>query len=151
RTVKGREKVKTEINSAGSMRVDLMGPTVEFLTSPQEASIDFCVTARLAERFQRVFRHIHHHDHTIGQILSRGGNTSGGHTTTRDGRGSSALPDALPGCIREIWLLERDSRRKRCGWDSLVAASQFAPPELRSSTAARRIDPSGNFIVRLYL
>jgi hypothetical protein len=25
------------------MRVDLMGPTVEFLTSPQEASINFCV------------------------------------------------------------------------------------------------------------
>jgi len=102
-------------------------------------------TARLAQRFQRVFRHIHHHDHTIGQILSGGGKTSGGHTPTSDGRGSSALPDALPGCIREIWLLERDSRRKRCGWDSLVAVSQFAPPELRSSAAARRIDPSGKF------
>jgi len=25
------------------MRVDLMGPTVEFLTSPQEAGIDFCL------------------------------------------------------------------------------------------------------------
>ena len=33
----------TEINPASGMCVDLMGPTVEFLTSPQETGIDFCV------------------------------------------------------------------------------------------------------------
>jgi quercetin dioxygenase-like cupin family protein len=33
----------TEINPSRGMRVDLMGPTVEFLTSPQEAGIDFCL------------------------------------------------------------------------------------------------------------
>ena len=33
----------TEINPAMGLRVDLMGPTVEFLTSPQEAGIDFCL------------------------------------------------------------------------------------------------------------
>ena len=33
----------TEINPATGLRVDLMGPTVEFLTSPQEAGIDFCL------------------------------------------------------------------------------------------------------------
>jgi quercetin dioxygenase-like cupin family protein len=33
----------TQINPAWVMRVDLMGPTVEFLTSPQEAGIDFCL------------------------------------------------------------------------------------------------------------
>jgi hypothetical protein len=38
--MKEREKMTTEINPAKGMRVDLMGPTVEFLTSPQEAGID---------------------------------------------------------------------------------------------------------------
>ena len=33
----------TEINPARGRRVDLMGPTVELLTSPQEAGIDFCL------------------------------------------------------------------------------------------------------------
>ena len=32
-----------EINPTTGLRVDLLGPTMEFLTSPQEASIDFCV------------------------------------------------------------------------------------------------------------
>jgi quercetin dioxygenase-like cupin family protein len=35
--------VTTEINPTTGLRVDLLGPTMEFLTSPQEASIDFCV------------------------------------------------------------------------------------------------------------
>ena len=35
--------MSTEINPTTGLRVDLFGPTVEFLTSPQEASIDFCV------------------------------------------------------------------------------------------------------------
>ena len=33
----------TEINPATGMRVDFLVPTVEFLTSPQEAGIDFCL------------------------------------------------------------------------------------------------------------
>ncbi len=37
------EKMTTEFNPAKGMRVDLMGPTVEFLTSPQEAGIDYCL------------------------------------------------------------------------------------------------------------
>ena len=32
-----------EINPAKGIRVDLMGPTVEFLTSPQETGIDYCL------------------------------------------------------------------------------------------------------------
>jgi mannose-6-phosphate isomerase-like protein (cupin superfamily) len=35
--------VSTEINPTTGLRVDLLGPTMEFLTSPQEARIDFCV------------------------------------------------------------------------------------------------------------
>jgi hypothetical protein len=35
--------MSTEMNPTTGLRVDLFGPTVEFLTSPQEASIDFCV------------------------------------------------------------------------------------------------------------
>jgi quercetin dioxygenase-like cupin family protein len=33
----------TELNPTTGLRVYLLGPTVEFLTSPQEANIDFCV------------------------------------------------------------------------------------------------------------
>jgi len=32
-----------EMNPTTGLRVDLFGPTMEFLTSPQERSIDFCV------------------------------------------------------------------------------------------------------------
>jgi len=35
--------MSTELNPTTGLRIDLEGPTVEFLTSPQEASIDFCV------------------------------------------------------------------------------------------------------------
>ena len=35
--------MSTEMNPTTGLRVDLLGPTVEFLTSPQEANIDFCV------------------------------------------------------------------------------------------------------------
>jgi quercetin dioxygenase-like cupin family protein len=35
--------MSVEMNPTTGLRVDLLGPTVEFLTSPQEASIDFCV------------------------------------------------------------------------------------------------------------
>ena len=35
--------MSTQVNPTTGLRVDLLGPTVEFLTSPQEASIDFCV------------------------------------------------------------------------------------------------------------
>jgi quercetin dioxygenase-like cupin family protein len=35
--------MSTEMNPTTGLRLDLLGPTVEFLTSPQEASIDFCV------------------------------------------------------------------------------------------------------------
>ena len=35
--------MRIEMNPTTGLRVDLFGPTVEFLTSPQEASIDFCV------------------------------------------------------------------------------------------------------------
>jgi quercetin dioxygenase-like cupin family protein len=35
--------MSTEINATTGLRLDLLGPTVEFLTSPQEPSIDFCV------------------------------------------------------------------------------------------------------------
>jgi hypothetical protein len=37
KTVKGREKLTTEINPARGTRFDVLGTTVEFLTSPQEA------------------------------------------------------------------------------------------------------------------
>jgi quercetin dioxygenase-like cupin family protein len=33
----------TELNPTTGLIVDLLGPTVEFLTSPQEKGIDFCV------------------------------------------------------------------------------------------------------------
>jgi len=36
-------RTTTEINPAQGTRLDLLGPTVEFLTSPQEAGIDFCL------------------------------------------------------------------------------------------------------------
>ena len=42
-TKRGEKHVSTEINPTTGLRVDLLGPTMEFLTSPQEASIDFCV------------------------------------------------------------------------------------------------------------
>jgi quercetin dioxygenase-like cupin family protein len=35
--------MSTKMNPTTGVRLDLFGPTVEFLTSPQEASIDFCV------------------------------------------------------------------------------------------------------------
>ena len=35
--------MSTEMNPTTGLRLDLFGPTVEFLTSPQEAGIDFCV------------------------------------------------------------------------------------------------------------
>ena len=35
--------MSTEVNPTTGQCVDLLGPTVELLTSPQEASIDFCV------------------------------------------------------------------------------------------------------------
>jgi quercetin dioxygenase-like cupin family protein len=35
--------MSVEMNPTTGLRVDLLGPTVEFLTSPQEASIGFCV------------------------------------------------------------------------------------------------------------
>jgi quercetin dioxygenase-like cupin family protein len=35
--------MSTELNPTTGLRVDLVGPTIEFLTSPQEANIDFCV------------------------------------------------------------------------------------------------------------
>jgi hypothetical protein len=35
--------VSTEMNPTTGLCVDLFGPMVELLTSPQEASIDFCV------------------------------------------------------------------------------------------------------------
>ena len=35
--------MSTKMNPTTGVRVDLFGPTVEFLTSPQEPSIDFCV------------------------------------------------------------------------------------------------------------
>ena len=35
--------MSTEINPTTGLRLDLLGPMVEFLTSPQEANIDFCV------------------------------------------------------------------------------------------------------------
>jgi quercetin dioxygenase-like cupin family protein len=35
--------MSTEMNPTTGLCVDLVGPTIEFLTSPQEASIDFCV------------------------------------------------------------------------------------------------------------
>jgi quercetin dioxygenase-like cupin family protein len=41
--VKGREKMTTEINPARGARLDVLGPTVEFLTSPQEVGTDFCL------------------------------------------------------------------------------------------------------------
>jgi quercetin dioxygenase-like cupin family protein len=37
------EPISTQVNATTARRVDLLGPTVEFLTSPQEANIDFCV------------------------------------------------------------------------------------------------------------
>jgi quercetin dioxygenase-like cupin family protein len=38
-----RETMSIEMNPTTGLRVDLFGPTMEFLTSPQERSIDFCV------------------------------------------------------------------------------------------------------------
>ena len=35
--------MSTEVNPTTGQCVDLLGPTVELLTSPQEASIDFCL------------------------------------------------------------------------------------------------------------
>jgi hypothetical protein len=35
--------MSVEMNHTTGLRVDLLGPTVEFLTSPQEPRIDFCV------------------------------------------------------------------------------------------------------------
>jgi quercetin dioxygenase-like cupin family protein len=35
--------MSTEVNPTTGLRLDLLGPTVEFLTSPLEPSIDFCV------------------------------------------------------------------------------------------------------------
>jgi quercetin dioxygenase-like cupin family protein len=35
--------MSTEMNPTTGLRLDLLGPTVEFLTSPHEAGIDFCV------------------------------------------------------------------------------------------------------------
>ncbi len=47
--------MSVEMNPTTGLRVDLLGPTVEFLTSPQEASIDFCVlrgVSRPASQFR---------------------------------------------------------------------------------------------------
>ena len=47
--------MSTKMNPTTGVRLDLFGPTVEFLTSPQEGSIDFCVlkgSSRQASRFR---------------------------------------------------------------------------------------------------
>jgi hypothetical protein len=161
------------MNPTTGLRVDLFGPTVEFLTSPQEPSIDFCVLRGVippgfsvplhshpdtedffvisgevkalrqgtqgyewivlkvgdylhvpsGERhgwrnvFQRASGGLHHHDHKTRTILSGGGKAASEHASTGHGRGSCALRDR----IRKIWLLERHSRRERCGRDTFVA------------------------------
>jgi quercetin dioxygenase-like cupin family protein len=35
--------MSAQVNPTAGLRLDLLGPTVEFLTLPQEANIDFCV------------------------------------------------------------------------------------------------------------
>jgi quercetin dioxygenase-like cupin family protein len=42
-STQGEQHMYTEINPTTGVRLDVLGPTVEFLTSPQEAHIDFCV------------------------------------------------------------------------------------------------------------
>jgi hypothetical protein len=42
--------MSTEINPTTGLRLDLFGPTLEFLTSPQEAGIDFCVLRGVIRR-----------------------------------------------------------------------------------------------------
>jgi quercetin dioxygenase-like cupin family protein len=52
--------MSTEVNPTTGLRVDLFGPTVEFLTSPQEASIDFCVLRGVIPPGVSVPLHSHH-------------------------------------------------------------------------------------------
>jgi hypothetical protein len=143
--------MSTQVNPTAGLRLDLLGPTVEFLTLPQEANIDFCVlrgilppgvsvplhshpdtedffvisgevqavrpkhaglrmdcgksgglppraewrTARLAKRFQRAYGLIHRHDQKTGTILSGGGQTDRGQSSTRHIRVFCAIPCAL--------------------------------------------------------